>query len=484
MSLLLLCFGGGGARCHVRTVDDGSLSKVSKRSHLGCNGARHDELHAAISDGRNRRVPRGPARPRPRPRPRPRRRCMETVPGPRRKRKTRFLNPFLVLRLPTRESSRSDTGGGGRVPHKTPEERRRPVPLIWCALSKNEAESQQEAWEVGSRPWLRGICPGIVCLRQFLIGCDQEVPEKLPCPFPSPSPLSTAYCVNDRKQNVAQRLTRAVGPCVILRRGLKGAADEARSFSLKTQDVSLTRRRRPKRRRREFKGPKPGWGPDWWLWCRDGSLGPRRRLWRTTKSRLGATSTRSRFQVCIWRRPVSDGHARLSVACLHHAVSRVHGTYLPSSLRGPRSFTHGQDRSAKRSVGGEARNLGRGGRRRPSDAGRVCLTGRDQVRRKHAGVQGCRCEQVGSRRMDGGRMLRESMLVVGTSHWGGGAPLSPTWVGELVGPNNQEGIARLEIETILGNVAVIFHCFTARVCIHRKYSSCLGTRESEGDLSG
>jgi len=143
----------------------------------------HDKLHAAISDRRSRRVPQGPARPRPR----PRRRCMETVPGPRRKMKTRFLSPFLVLRLPTR-SRLGATQGEGRVPHKTPEERRRPVPLIWCALSRNEAESQQGHGRSAQRPWLRGICPGIVGPPALSHWLRPRVPEKLPCPFPSPFP--------------------------------------------------------------------------------------------------------------------------------------------------------------------------------------------------------------------------------------------------------------------------------------------------------
>jgi hypothetical protein len=99
-----------------------------------------------------------------------------------------ILNPFLVLRLPTREP-RSDTREGGGVPHKTPEERRRPVPFIWCALSRNEAESQQGGH---GRAQDRGIRPGITGLRHFSLAATKRFQKSSPCPFPSPSPLTTA----------------------------------------------------------------------------------------------------------------------------------------------------------------------------------------------------------------------------------------------------------------------------------------------------
>lgn len=133
----------------------------------------HDELRAAISDRRNRRVARGPAR-------LCRRRCMEKG--------DEVVNPFLVFKLPRRSPSASQEEGRDESSPQNPRGnnllRRRPGPQIWCALSRNEAESQQRKRED------RGICPGIFGLRHFVIGCDQEVPEKLPCPFPSP--LSTA----------------------------------------------------------------------------------------------------------------------------------------------------------------------------------------------------------------------------------------------------------------------------------------------------
>jgi hypothetical protein len=166
------------------------------------------------------------------------------------------------------------------------------------------------------------------------------------------------------------------------------------------------------------------------------------RLWRTTKSRLGATSTRSRFQVCVWRRPVSDGHDRLSVACLHHAVSRVHGTYLPSSLRGSRSSDMAKiDRPSI--LWGERHETLDGVAVAVHQMVAACASqeGR-QVRRKHAGVQGCRCEQVGSRRMDGGGGCCErACWWLGQDLSSEDPPLSPT-----LGCWSYEGIAILEIE--------------------------------------
>lgn len=192
------------------------------------------------------------------------------------------------------------------------------------------------------------------------------------------------------------------------------------------QDVSLT----PRDGRSDVvKGPEPGWELDWWLRCRDGSP------WAassTTKSRLGSTSTRSRFQVCI----CSDGdRSRMAMlvylwlVCIMLSVVYLHGTYPPSRLWGLSEVQNLAKRDRPSILWGERDkrdgNLGSACRCRPSDAGRVYLTSH-QVRwpaRKPAGIHGCRCEQVGSLSEREGWM--DSVREKGWSL----APLWPTWVG-------------------------------------------------------
>lgn len=276
--------------------------------------------------------------------------------------------------------------------------RRRPGPLIWCALSKNEAEVQRG--DMGRSAQDRGICPGIFGLRHFLIGCDQEVPEKLPCPFPSLL-FPTLDSLNDgNKMSRNQRLTCS---CWTMRY-LSARVEGEQLILFKARDVSLTRR---DGRSDVVKGPpEPGWWEsDWWLLCRDGSLGPRRRPqragWARARpdpgSRLASGGDRSRMAMLVFR---------LSVACLHHAVSRVLAWYLPTEYCVDSGGTEVQKpreigQAFCGGTGGEDGNLGSACRCRPSDAGRVCLTGH-LVRRP---ARKCRRPRLsvraGGRRMDG-----------------------------------------------------------------------------------
>jgi hypothetical protein len=128
--------------------------------------------------------------------------------------------------------------------------------------------------------------------------------------------------------------------------------------------------------------------------------------------------------------------------CLHHAVSRVHGTYLPSRLRGPRSSDMAKkDRPSI--LWGERHETLDGAAVAVHQMVAACASQEGhQVRRKHAGVQGCRCEQVGSGRMDGGKdVVREHVGGLGQDLSSGGPPLVAN-----LGCWSYEGIAILEIE--------------------------------------
>lgn len=157
----------------------------------------------------------------------------------------------------------------------------------------------------------------------------------------------------------------------------------------------------------QVQGPEPGWwASDWWLSCRDGPLG------RVVDHKETGWARLDQIQVpllhLLWRRPVSDGHARLSVACLHHAVSP--GTQTPRS----------QERSAKHSVGGlgeKTETLGRA------------------VTAVHQMLAARASEDIKSDGRHGS--MRVSKVVDG-------------WIysvrEKVVGPKKEKGIARLEIE--------------------------------------
>lgn len=246
----------------------------------------------------------------------------------------------------------------------------------------------------------RGICPGIFGLRHFLIGCDQEVPEKLPCPFPSLL-FPTLDSLNDgNKMSRNQRLTCS---CWTMRY-LSARVEGEQLILFKARDVSLTRR---DGRSDVVTGPpEPGWWEsDWWLLCRDGSLGPRRRPqragWARARpdpgSRLASGDDRSRMAMLVFR---------LSVACLHHAVSRVLAWYLPTEY----CVDSGGTEVQKPREIGQAFCGGTGEKTETLDRLAVVVhqmlaACASQVissdgRHGNAGVQGCRYEQVGGGWMD------------------------------------------------------------------------------------
>lgn len=161
---------------------------------------------------------------------------------------------------------------------------------------------------------------------------------------------------------------------------------------------------------------------------------------------MGPLGPRRRPQRAGWARPRPDPGSRFASAltatglgwpcssicgfvCIMLSVVYLHGTYPPSRLWGLSEVQNLAKRDRPSILWGKRDkrdgNLGSACRCRPSDAGRVYLTSH-QVRwpaRKHAGIQGCRCEQVGSLSEREGWMdsVREKCWSL--------APLWPTWVG-------------------------------------------------------
>lgn len=339
----------------------------------------HDELRAAISDRRNRRVARGPAR-------LCRRRCMEKG--------DEVVNPFLVFKLPRRSPSASQEEGRDESSPQNPEEttccadglaRRFGARYRGMRLSRSSERGKTVGFALGS------LASGTLSL-----AATKRFQKSSPVRFPPLSvSLPTLDSLNDgNKMSRNQRLTRS---CWTMRY-LAARVEGEQLILFEAQHVSLTRRDGRSDVAASSKGQRlVGIGlvvvvPRW-------ALGPRRRPQR---DRLGSTRPD----------PGSRFASALAATGLGWPCSSVCGLFASCCQSGDPDAQKPREigQAFCGGTGGEDGNLGPGCHCCPSDAGRVCLGGH-QVRwpaRKHAGVQGGRwmdifCEREGGWSQEGER---------------------------------------------------------------------------------